>query len=879
MLTSIRKPNTNGLSFLQFFVFLFLSFSPLMAQVPRLEWATSFQNSDINTGYAIAVDGSGNVYTLGTFSETVDFDPGAGVYSLTSTNGSNDIYILKQNAAGDFVWAIPFGGDGFEEALGLAVDASGNVYIGGLFTSSLVDFDPGPGDQSLSNAGGNDGFVLKLDTDGNLVWVQQLAGTDDEWVYSLAIDSDGNVITTGNFSGTTDFDGGPGTFELTAASTGVGDIFISKLDASGAFVWANAIGTSNYESSYDVAIDSLKNIIITTEVPAGTIDVDPGAGVVDMVPTGISNNLILKLDEFGNFVWAKVLNGDLTLIGSTIATDQLGNIIVGGNFVGTTDFDPDAGIFNVNSNGDEDAFLLKLKPDGSFSWVRTFGSINSEYSNSITTDASNNVIATGQFGGDVDFDPGAGTAILTPVGTNNVFLLKLDENGDYVWAGQIGSTVGGQFASSIITDINDNVYSTGYFQGTHDFDPSPCVYTMTKLDNVTTYILKVGTTAATCFAISQQPQSVTTCAGQTATFMVEAVGAANIQYQWQFFDAGIPGYVDLTDNANLSGANSQTLTITNASAANEKTYRCKVSGDGFPDIFSNDVTLAISEPPGVTNDTRCGAGVVTLVANGGTDGQYRWYPSATGSEITGEVNSSFTTPVLTATTSFFVSIHNGTCESARIEVVATVNTPPAKPTLSGSITPVGNAITVCSSNTLTLSAPNGFASYVWSNGETTSTITVTTDGSYSVIVTDGAGCSSVASDAIAVTIVPAPCNNVAPVIASSSLTTTSGASASLNLLSLISDPDNNLVASSLAIVQGPSSGAAASINSGVLTIDYAGLNFAGTDLITIEVCDMFGECTQQQFAIEVIGEMKIYNAVSPNNDGKNDFFKIEYIEI
>lgn len=85
--------------------------------------------------------------------------------------------------------------------------------------------------------------------------------------------------------------------------------------------------------------------------------------------------------------------------------------------------------------------------------------------------------------------------------------------------------------------------------------------------------------------------------------------------------------------------------------------------------------------------------------------------------------------------------------------------------------------------------------------------------------------------------------------------------------------------SSLTIVQQPQSGAAASINGTNLLIDYNGLSFTGMDVITIRICDEFGECVTQTIEINVIGELEIYNAVSPNNDGKNDFFKIEYIEI
>ncbi|MCU0420694.1 MAG: gliding motility-associated C-terminal domain-containing protein [Cyclobacteriaceae bacterium] len=84
--------------------------------------------------------------------------------------------------------------------------------------------------------------------------------------------------------------------------------------------------------------------------------------------------------------------------------------------------------------------------------------------------------------------------------------------------------------------------------------------------------------------------------------------------------------------------------------------------------------------------------------------------------------------------------------------------------------------------------------------------------------------------------------------------------------------------SSLTIAQQPASGAVATLNGTSLEIDYNGLPFTGTETIGIRICDVFGECTTQLFSITVIGEIEIYNAVSPNNDGKNEIFKIQNID-
>jgi gliding motility-associated-like protein len=153
---------------------------------------------------------------------------------------------------------------------------------------------------------------------------------------------------------------------------------------------------------------------------------------------------------------------------------------------------------------------------------------------------------------------------------------------------------------------------------------------------------------------------------------------------------------------------------------------------------------------------------------------------------------------------------------------------------------------------------------------------VTTAGSYTVTVTQN-GCSA-ASDAVVVS-VQACATNQPPAIAPTPLSTVVEGKVTLSLINLISDPDNNLDLSTLRIVSPPTSGAQASIVNGELILDYKGIPFLGTDELTIEVCDLAGACTQQKLLVDVIGDVVVYNAISPNGDGKNDKWIIQYIDI
>jgi len=389
----------------------------------------------------------------------------------------------------------------------------------------------------------------------------------------------------------------------------------------------------------------------------------------------------------------------------------------------------------------------------------------------------------------------------------------------------------------------------------------------------------------TTITISTQPITPNNvCVGSSTSFTTAASGTTNITYQWQRFNSGSSLFEDLTNNAVYTGVTTSTLTVANVSSNEAGTYRCLIKGDLAADVFTTVAQLisnALPTPPNVTNATRCGTGSVTLTASGGSPGDYRWYTETPLALITGEVNDTYSTPVLTSTTNYFVSLADAFCESTRVLITATISSIPPQPVITSSITPVGNAVTFCSSATLTLSAPAGFASYAWSTGSTDQQITVTTSGDYSVTVTNVEGCTSPAATALTVTVLPEPCSNQPPVIVPTVTGVYIEGHVVIDLTPLLSDPDDNLDISSLRLLsQQTIQGASASINaSNELILNYGGVLFTGTDRITIEVCDFFGACTQQTLEIQVVGDLVIYNALSPNGDDLNAAFIIEYITV
>ncbi len=252
----------------------------------------------------LSFDGADNIAAAGSFTGSGDFDPGVGTLTLTST-GSTDIFISKLTSAGSLVWVKQMGGPLFDQGISLATDIAGNVYTAGQF-SGTADFDPSATSFNLSSAGSTDVFIAKLSSAGNFVWAVRMGGVNGEGAESITIDPSGNVLTTGNFSGTADFDPGAGTTNLT--SVGSSDIFVSKLDASGVFVWAKGIGSTSIERGHGITTDGSGNVYYTGEF-SGVTDFDPGAGNFDVTPTLDPAAFVSKLDANGNFQWVVAPRG------------------------------------------------------------------------------------------------------------------------------------------------------------------------------------------------------------------------------------------------------------------------------------------------------------------------------------------------------------------------------------------------------------------------------------------------------------------------------------------------------------------------------------------------------------------------------------------
>lgn len=397
------------------------------------------------------------------------------------------LLLLNNLSSQNYQWAKGFGGTWLDNTYSNAVDASGNVLTVGNF-SGIVDFDPGIGVYNLTSTGSGAGiFVVKLDANGNFIWAASLGGQmSDDCGAAITVDALGNVFSSGNFSSTSDFDPGASTYTLNCM--GNSDIYISKLDLNGNFVWAKSIGDASYEYCYSMVSDGSANIYLTGRY-GGTVDFDPGPSVNNLISQA-EDIYILKLDQNGIYVWSKSIGGSLMDIGYSIALDGLGNVYTTGFFIGTVDFDPNAGVFNLTSSGNPDAFISKLDNNGIFLWAKSFGGSGYDYGNGIKVDAIGNVYSTGYYEAVSDFDPNGGFFSLTSVGCTDIFVSKLDMNGNFIWAKSAGGS--GCERGNAISISSNAVYVGGHFELTCDFNP-PLSATITSNGWLDVFVAKYST--------------------------------------------------------------------------------------------------------------------------------------------------------------------------------------------------------------------------------------------------------------------------------------------------------------------------------------------------------------------------------------------------
>ncbi|NOQ72717.1 MAG: T9SS type A sorting domain-containing protein [Crocinitomix sp.] len=391
----------------------------------ELIWAVSIGGENAENSTSMTLDADDNIFIAGSFESTVDFDPGAGVFNLTAPGADpHENFILKLDPDGNFLWAKSFGGDLNEANNEIKVDGDGNIYCAGFFEGT-VDLDPGAAILEYTATGIGSAFVIKLDENGDLIWhyvINGITAAHGNSAYEVVISEIGEVTLTGHFSETVDFDFSEATYNATAV--GGADVFVLRLNADGEFIWMNSFGGSGTDRCFQAKLDAEGNTYITGEfIHSFTITLPDGEET--FTSHGSYDIFLAKLDSDGNFLWMKIIGGVAPDGGRAVYLCADGNLAITGRFQSVVDFDPNEGVFELNSSSSIDGYIGKISPSGNLLWAESFGGSASDFGLDIKETADGSIYVCGAFNESADLNPGGGIQNVTSAGSYDGFLLKL----------------------------------------------------------------------------------------------------------------------------------------------------------------------------------------------------------------------------------------------------------------------------------------------------------------------------------------------------------------------------------------------------------------------------------------------------------------------
>lgn len=375
-------------------------------------WVLSFGNLSDASASAVTTDTEGNIYLTGYFQgsgvNSLDADPGPGEYllSVPSALNSRDAFIIKLDSAGSFIWAKQISnpvGAAPEDTYAIAVDSENNIYVGGRFIYANFDTN-NPNAAAIMAEGSNfDGFLVKLNNEGNTIWSKTFKSPDNCTVRSLSIDSNDNIYVAGEFAASIKLN--PDNDVMISQSNGLSDAFMVKVNGQGNYIWGSTFGGEGPDQPE--VIETINNDIYIGGYFSSTVDMNPDVNETDtFVCNGGVDAFVSKFDQGGDFVFSYQMGSntvDLEKVKS-ISEDTEGLITITGNYSDLVDFDMGPEESVSTSNGGLDHFLLQIDTNGTYVRHISLGSIENEGSCFAEINLDNEIIISGSFASSINLN-------------------------------------------------------------------------------------------------------------------------------------------------------------------------------------------------------------------------------------------------------------------------------------------------------------------------------------------------------------------------------------------------------------------------------------------------------------------------------------------
>ena len=422
--------------FILSFFLLFL----LRNSIAQTFWTQNAGGPTIDQANDVAVDGFGNTYVTGYFTSVASFG------SITlSSNGVDDVFLAKLGVNGMFAWAVKAGGINSERALSIKTDGAGNSYITGYFYGTATF-----GSIVITSSGAQDIFIAKYNNAGLCLWAKRAGGTGADIGNGITVDNLGNVIVVGEFDGSATF----GSTVLNSMN-GSTDVFTTKLDVNGSFVWAKKGAASLTDRGLDVDCDATGNIYITGQF-SDTITFD-----IPHINTMLNAVFVLKYNPSGQEQWFRKIGGGAMNIGNSIACDNLSGVYLVGDFQGTITFYGPV-VTTLSATYINGIFLAKYDMAGGLTWSVSESSDSPLTGKSVATNGTNCFIA-GNFKCTFDsYSIHYGAGIFNSSGYWDIFEGKYSSNGSWIMGRQLGGKKD-QLCSGIAIDAAGNPHLSGSY--------------------------------------------------------------------------------------------------------------------------------------------------------------------------------------------------------------------------------------------------------------------------------------------------------------------------------------------------------------------------------------------------------------------------------
>jgi hypothetical protein len=259
-------------------------------------WGESFGSGEFDGVSTMALDSNGDLLLTGRVGDDTDFDPSPGGTNLVAFDEPHLIYVLRLNAAGEFVWVKTFKNEDGIGAYSIAVDSAGNTVLVGSFVGT-VDLNPSA-DRSISNSlGQSDGFILKLDRAGEYVWSGSLGAADWDVIQNVQVDSSGNFYVLGQFLGDVNFDLDSGFVEKQSGEKPA--LFVAKYSPAGALAWVKTVVTTEFVEAWVLKIDSSRNLYVGAHFK-DSVDIEPSSALGTFSSPGLISGLVIRFDSLGS---------------------------------------------------------------------------------------------------------------------------------------------------------------------------------------------------------------------------------------------------------------------------------------------------------------------------------------------------------------------------------------------------------------------------------------------------------------------------------------------------------------------------------------------------------------------------------------------------